>query len=259
MRHILKKYLFQGHISIHAPLAGCDRGRTLWSGWGTNFNPRTPCGVRLHVVAIVQRVPHISIHAPLAGCDDPLAVLAQDKQVFQSTHPLRGATLLILPTRLHQDRFQSTHPLRGATAPQEIMPHVEAISIHAPLAGCDQAVVDKKQDRRHISIHAPLAGCDFWLLSREAWIQISIHAPLAGCDLINSVNKEKVKSFQSTHPLRGATAPAAGKLLGQSFQSTHPLRGATCLLRILKSSEKFQSTHPLRGATCLIWSAVLGT
>ena len=160
MRHILKKYLFQGHISIHAPLAGCDRGRTLWSGWGTNFNPRTPCGVRLHVVAIVQRVPHISIHAPLAGCDDPLAVLAQDKQVFQSTHPLRGATLLILPTRLHQDRFQSTHPLRGATAPQEIMPHVEAISIHAPLAGCDQAVVDKKQDRRHISIHAPLAGCD---------------------------------------------------------------------------------------------------
>ena len=129
------------------------------------------------------------------------------------------------------------------------MPHVEAISIHAPLAGCDQAVVDKKQDRRHISIHAPLAGCDFWLLSREAWIQISIHAPLAGCDLINSVNKEKVKSFQSTHPLRGATAPAAGKLLGQSFQSTHPLRGATCLLRILKSSEKFQSTHPLRGAT----------
>ena len=134
---------------------------------------------------------------------------------------------MILPTRLHQDRFQSTHPLRGATAPQEIMPHVEAISIHAPLAGCDQAVVDKKQDRRHISIHAPLAGCD----------------------LINSVNKEKVKSFQSTHPLRGATAPAAGKLLGQSFQSTHPLRGATCLLRILKSSEKFQSTHPLRGAT----------
>ena len=86
-------------------------------------------------------------------------------------------------------------------------------------------------------------------MSREAWIQISIHAPLAGCDLINSVNKEKVKSFQSTHPLRGATAPAAGKLLGQSFQSTHPLRGATCLLRILKSSEKFQSTHPLRGAT----------
>ena len=250
MRHILKKYLFQGHISIHAPLAGCDRGRTLWSGWGTNFNPRTPCGVRLHVVAIVQRVPHISIHAPLAGCDDPLAVLAQDKQVFQSTHPLRGATLLILPTRLHQDRFQSTHPLRGATAPQEIMPHVEAISIHAPLAGCDQAVVDKKQDRRHISIHAPLAGCDFWLLSREAWIQISIHAPLAGCDLINSVNKEKVKSFQSTHPLRGATCLLRILKSSEKFQSTHPLRGATGNMIGDRIKElRFQSTHPLRGAT----------
>ena len=36
-----------GSISIHAPLAGCDRrGDNLCLACG-NFNPRTPCGVRL--------------------------------------------------------------------------------------------------------------------------------------------------------------------------------------------------------------------
>ena len=35
-------------ISIHAPLAGCDTRATRTAAHGTHFNPRTPCGVRLH-------------------------------------------------------------------------------------------------------------------------------------------------------------------------------------------------------------------
>ena len=35
----------------------------------------------------------------------------------------------------------------------------------------------------------------------------------------------------------------------QSFQSTHPLRGATCSAFPICASCRFQSTHPLRGAT----------
>ena len=57
------------HISIHAPLAGCD-GLTMFQScliW--HFNPRTPCGVRLHRYDRYDRY-----------------------DIFQSTHPLRGAT-----------------------------------------------------------------------------------------------------------------------------------------------------------------------
>ena len=56
-----------------------------------NFNPRTPCGVR-HVVR--------GKHAR--------------SEVFQSTHPLRGATSSMIVS-LTGEPFQSTHPLRGAT------------------------------------------------------------------------------------------------------------------------------------------------
>ena len=78
--------------------------------------------------------------------------------------------------------------------------------------------------------------------------------------------------FQSTHPLRGATAHLGRKACRCRFQSTHPLRGATrsprvslALLRnfnprtpcgvrprrkaAFTASRSFQSTHPLRGAT----------
>ena len=58
------------YISIHAPLAGCDRGQTNSRADSQNFNPRTPCGVR-----------------PKAGIGQAL-----DYVTFQSTHPLRGAT-----------------------------------------------------------------------------------------------------------------------------------------------------------------------
>ena len=56
---------------------------------------------------------------------------------FQSTHPLRGATAGrngVLPL----EQFQSTHPLRGATIVLITVDKIIEISIHAPLAGCDE-------------------------------------------------------------------------------------------------------------------------
>ena len=65
---------FRTPISIHAPLAGCDVARCRRGACQTYFNPRTPCGVR---------------HGLLYSYDMNI--------LFQSTHPLRGAT-----------RFQNT-------------------------------------------------------------------------------------------------------------------------------------------------------
>ena len=55
--------------------------------------------------------------------------------------------------------FQSTHPLRGATEPVRALTVHGVISIHAPLAGCDWNY-GSGSVRFSISIHAPLAGCD---------------------------------------------------------------------------------------------------
>ncbi len=80
-------------------------------------------------------------------------------------------------------RFQSTHPVRGATDICTFFLPPFFISIHAPRAGCDQNI-SKKGVKINISIHAPRAGCD---------------GAGAGTD-------QRPPPFQSTHPVRGATA-----------------------------------------------------
>ena len=79
-------------ISIHAPHAGCDDSISLCRCRYVHFNPRTPCGVRRKQYLPIIRVYGISIHAPHAGCDWLNTVKIKSMCVFQSTHPMRGAT-----------------------------------------------------------------------------------------------------------------------------------------------------------------------
>ena len=217
---------------------------------------------------------HISIHAPLAGCDRPYGVTPWKYRRFQSTHPLRGAT---------------------SWSSKKSMPRT--ISIHAPLAGCDCAIQNARLTVL-ISIHAPLAGCDLACCRslppapgfqsthplRGATASgtggrrgdaISIHAPLAGCDPTNEsafvwyvhfnprtpcgvrphprIRICVVCAFQSTHPLRGATpTPTARSSRAMNFNPRTPcgVRQISCAR--LHRPAPFQSTHPLRGATTLM-------
>ena len=144
---------------------------------------------------------------------------------FQSTHPLRGATMLdaaaaqILVISIHA-------PLAGCDQVRHSLALLLAISIHAPLAGCDRLY---RRDGRsgRISIHAPLAGCDCCPEQTCPERGISIHAPLAGCDNRRIGRAKRRSDFNPRTPcgvrligLNALTRPA-------EFQSTHPLRGAT--------------------------------
>ena len=54
---------------------------------------------------------------------------------------------------------------------------------------------------------------------------ISIHAPLAGCDLSEHYEQDILKLFQSTHPLRGATAIQRGRGVQVLISIHAPLAG----------------------------------
>ena len=124
-------------ISIHAPLAGCDGRYADTCRDCTDFNPRTPCGVRHthHKRDMGEFV--ISIHAPLAGCDSAVRLHPQFHGGISIHAPLAGCDDDLLPGHL-ATAFQSTHPLRGATLRPYADVLVIVISIHAPLAGCDR-------------------------------------------------------------------------------------------------------------------------
>ena len=147
------------HFNPRAP-CGVRPVQGAASAHSANFNPRTPCGARqrrqrpilcrrrisIHaplagrdygLLKVLSPTYSISIHAPLAGCDGNLLQDIGCSFQFQSTHPLRGATVQGMVYQDWDALFQSTHPLRGATIVKHHARHVIAISIHAPLAGCD--------------------------------------------------------------------------------------------------------------------------
>ena len=165
-------------ISIHAPLAGCDLQARQGLPAFRDFNPRTPCGVRLET--------RMRVSKPIK---------------FQSTHPLRGATITRTPAR------------RG-----------HGISIHAPLAGCDMERLTKRLDNG-ISIHAPLAGCDHGIV--EPRLERDYFNPRTPCGVRRARMRylRYGKQFQSTHPLRGATFARLDSAPGESISIHAPLAG----------------------------------
>ena len=145
-------------------------------------------------------------------------------------------------------------------------------SFAAPLAGRDAIAGRTDSFRPDFNPRAPCGARPHDHVVGHHRVIISIHAPLAGCDLHSPAFSVKIGVFQSTHPLRGATAASGstsrragyfnprtpcgvrpvghGGLRGRAeFQSTHPLRGATRSFSYPEIIDIFQSTHPLRGAT----------
>ena len=80
-------------ISIHAPLAGSDSVHLEGRYRVPDFNPRSPCGERLIGLDNYRKYCRISIHAPLAGSDPFNQAFMPSSSLFQSTLPLRGATV----------------------------------------------------------------------------------------------------------------------------------------------------------------------
>ena len=111
----MQSTFLQFGISIHAPLAGCDFSAHAQISTIVNFNPRTPCGVRQTGCPVTPAPETISIHAPLAGCDSAAAFSAAAFSI--SIHaPLAGCDQKYVKLGGNGEVFQSTHPLRGATA-----------------------------------------------------------------------------------------------------------------------------------------------
>ena len=193
-------------ISIHAPLAGCDHRRKRPHFPARDFNPRTPCGVRLLSALICAPLNLISIHAPLAGCDLMPPYNRYSPRDISIHAPLVGCDSggFRLPFRI----IISIHaPLAGCDCRFTLGSCRSSISIHAPLAGCDAEWAGFTTVGQCISIHAPLAGCDRDADAvQDQQERISIHAPLAGCDPVIALSQLSRPEFQSTHPLRGATA-----------------------------------------------------
>ena len=188
-----------------------------------NFNPRAPCGARRVSMYSKPQARLFQSTRPLRGATVAFCAARRRMPIFQSTRPLRGATSSLWLMRMSL-RFQSTRPLRGAT-PYRTLPRVAtAISIHAPLAGRDSRSASSQPGRRNFNPRAPCGA------RRPHQRHVLADQP-----------------FQSTRPLRGATGTGPWPPAPSGFQSTRPLRGATAWRTRPSSTTRISIHAPLAG------------
>ena len=137
-------------------------------------------------------------------CCTPCVVQYADWVYFNLMHPVRGATVGLLPDKLLAG-FQSTHPMRGATAVCRFDP-CRHFNLTHPVRGATlfhavPGVVLTFQS------NAPRAGCN---CCTDPYIDYAIvfqsNAPRAGCNLLRLRLVSSCHHFNLTHPVRGATA-----------------------------------------------------
>ena len=100
---------------------------------------------------------------------------------FQSTHPLRGATIV----RMHDMRagvFQSTHPLRGATAAALMEVHQPRNFNPRTPCGVRRSLATRPASVFYFNPRTPCGVRPECCINILVFLTISIHAPLAGCD-----------------------------------------------------------------------------
>ena len=192
-----------------------------------DFNPRAPCGARRHLIPRVYEDSHFNPRAP-CGARHEGAKKMLTENIFQSTRPMRGATLF--PSSCRKWGNISIHaPHAGRDS--KIVVSISTITNFNPRAPCGARPGRSGgfgSDGR-ISIHAPHAGRDYmkrqmiiivcyfnprapcgarrWISENQAEsVYISIHAPHAGRDDVMSVEDVRNHAFQSTRPMRGATS-----------------------------------------------------
>ena len=171
-------------ISIHAPRVGCDLSKLQYVCATFYFNPRTPCGVRPKHPQRVRGAYLFQSTHPVWGATFFISLDLVRVLEFQSTHPVWGATSWSGTSPTPSHGFQSTHPVWGATSFfnwSYQMPNL--ISIHAPRVGCDLPWHCRcSHSRKDFNPRTP-CGVRLVIYGLSATrIVISIHAPRVGCD-----------------------------------------------------------------------------
>ena len=124
----------------------------------------------------------ISIHAPREGSDNVKADWNANALEFQSTLPVKGATMMFVSIR-SLAIFQSTLPVKGATI-----------------------IVGVFTGDLEFQSTLPVKGATKRIQLVDDGTGISIHAPREGSDRIGSLKRYTNIRFQSTLPVKGATS-----------------------------------------------------
>ena len=182
------------------PLVSSNQKRRI------HLNPRSPDGERRHHVGGGACAHPISIHAPRMGSDQQGGYSGTAQQLFQSTLPGWGATVMLIFPVVPYRYFNPRSP-DGERLGQTI-PVVSAVTHFNPRSPDGERLTRFTTNLTAWSYFNPRSPDGERLESAApniASLMISIHAPRMGSDSKFGTFLRKYDEFQSTLPGWGAT------------------------------------------------------
>ena len=154
-----------------------------------------------------------------------------------------------MPSSISAREFQSTPPVRGATVNVlQMADHQQKISIHAPRAGGDEPHRRGKEHQRDFNPRPPCGGRRYQQRQILYHENFNPRPPCGGRRLYRLGIAAQTHGFQSTPPVRGATYRSLFRHIPVAFQSTPPVRGATsCISGTLSRVSDFNPRPPCGG------------
>ena len=211
-------------ISIHAPLTGSDFGVETLERLRSHFNPRSPYGERLAVPP-----PHTR------RCG------------FQSTLPLRGATLFRNPEGLVEN-FNPRSPY-GERPTMFFVNHFHLDFNPRSPYGERHSLALQPRRLFYFNPRSPYGERLLVLTCTVSVFAISIHAPLTGSDYWTVFSIFSISYFNPRSPYGERRLATRRYCYGTYFNPRSPYGERRVSLYSPSKCSEFQSTLPLRGAT----------
>ena len=224
----LRVVVRDGHpsgVSIHAPRARRDLLSAPRYGYHAGFNPRAPCGARRRLYFPIGGGVGFNPRAPCGA-----RPRKSDSQLGgRSFNPRAPCGARRVPSAREKSivTFQSTRPVRGATLSVAIPEGFISVSIHAPRAGRDYGKEMRCAALLRFNPRAPCGARRVAALSRYVAGRVSIHAPRAGRDPSSPMSHRIRHSFNPRAPCGARLRCCVIRSAELMFQSTRPVRGAT--------------------------------
>ena len=140
-------------VSIHAPRAGRDRGRGR-----------------------AEEITYVSIHAPRAGRDRSRHTSGGSEGWFQSTRPVRGATLPRLAVTLRGYGFNPRAPCGARLRKEDLCSSTSCFNPRAP-CGARRRLAGRVREHEEFQSTRPVRGATCRSTARAAWTCFNPRAP----------------------------------------------------------------------------------